>query len=264
MIKNKLERKAWQVTNHHIVSPEIYLAIDNCFASKRYTEPGDWMNLNRDLGIYYVEASADTECDPLYMGRDYLRRWEDKGKEASGKFGVSVCNLYSGHGTYSTLGLSHTDPLVRERILNDWLKPMIETAAALDAGLGFFCHAFANPVLQSPVLFEEYKNELINNLAETARFSYLAGCKTIGIEQMYSPHQVPWTIKGAIDLINQVSEKSIQPFYLTIDTGHQSGQKNFVKPNEETLIQTMEQYQNAGQISQLWLGTDSAYELFES
>lgn len=191
MIKNKLERKAWQVTNHHIVSPEIYLAIDNCFASKRYTEPGDWMNLNRDLGIYYVEASADTECDPLYMGRDYLRRWVDKGKEASGKFGVSVCNLYSGHGTYSTLGLSHTDPLVRERILNDWLKPMIETAAALDAGLGFFCHAFANPVLQSPVLFEEYKNELINNLAETARFSYLAGCKTIGIEQMYSPHQVP-------------------------------------------------------------------------
>ncbi|TSA32491.1 MAG: hypothetical protein D4R64_16005 [Porphyromonadaceae bacterium] len=250
--------------NNIVTYPEIYLAIDNCFASKRYTEPDDWMSLIRDLGISFIEASADTECDPLYMGREYLRRWVDKAFHASGKYGVSICNLYSGHGTYSTLGLSHTDPLIRDRILNGWLKPMVETAAALDAGLGFFCHAFSNPVLQDPALYENYKNELVANLAEAAQFSGVAGCRSIGVEQMYSPHQIPWTIKGAEDLIKQVSEKSTKPLYITIDTGHQSGQRNFLKPKKEALIQAMEQYQKEGQLGRIWLGSDTAFQLFDT
>ena len=48
--------------------PRIYLAIDNCFASKRWSTPADWMKVISDAGIYYVEASADNECDPLYSG----------------------------------------------------------------------------------------------------------------------------------------------------------------------------------------------------
>lgn len=243
--------------------PEIYLAIDNCFASKRYTEPGDWLNVIRDLGVFFIEASADTECDPLYLGRDYLQRWVDKVYHATSKSGVSICNLYSGHGTYSTLGLGHTDPLVRERMLNGWVKPMIETAAALDAGLGFYCHAFANPVLQDPGLYRGFKNELIKNLAETTRFAHVAGCKTVGLEQMYSPHQIPWTVQGAKDLMNQVSEKSIKPLYLTIDTGHQSGQKTFMKPGKATLLKAMEKYRKGEPETPLWLGPDSAYALFE-
>jgi sugar phosphate isomerase/epimerase len=249
--------------NHNFIYPEIYLAIDNCFASKRYTEPDDWMKLIRDIGIFHIEASADTECDPLYMGRDYMRRWGDKVYHASRKNEVSICNLYSGHGTYSTLGLSHTDPQVRERILNCWLKPMVETAAALEAGLGFFCHAFANHILQNPAFYESYKKDLFNNLAEIARFSQVSGCNTVGVEQMYSPHQIPWTIKGAQELINQISEKSPKPLYITIDVGHQSGQRNFLKPGKESLIQAMQQFQKEGQINHLWLGSNSAYKLFE-
>ncbi len=256
------------INNHSANSveyPEIYMAIDNCFASKRYTEPDEWMNLIRDLGVFNIEASADTECDPLYMGLDYLSRWTDKVWNASGKYGISVCNLYSGHGTYATLGLSHTDPLIRDRILNKWMKPMIETAANLEAGLGFFCHAFSNQVLQDPGLYQVFKNALINNLVEIARFSDMTGCKSIGVEQMYSPHQIPWTIKGAKDLIRKVSERSEKPLYITIDTGHQSGQDRYLKPTEDNIIKAMEQYQMNSRISkQLWLGPDSAFELFES
>jgi D-erythrulose 1-phosphate 3-epimerase len=244
--------------------PEIYLAIDNCFASKRYTEPDDWMSLISDLGISFIEASSDTECDPLYMGREYLRKWVDKAYHASVKYGVSISNLYSGHGTYSTLGLSHTDPLVRDRILNGWLKPMIETAAALGAGLGFFCHAFPNSVLQKPDIHLAFKKELIKNLAETAQFANVTGCKTIGLEQMYSPHQIPWTIEGARDLMNQIIEKSVQPMYITIDTGHQSGQANFLRPEKEALIRAMEQYREDRQFDPLWLGPDAAYTLLET
>jgi hypothetical protein len=44
---------------------------------------------------------------------------------------VKVANLYSGHGTYTTLGLTYTDPQVRRRMIEDWFKSMMETAAEL-------------------------------------------------------------------------------------------------------------------------------------
>lgn len=249
----------------NIEYPVICLAIDNCFASKRYTEPDEWMSLIQDLGVSYIEANADTECDPLYMGKNYLHRWADKVQDASTRYGVTVCNLYSGHGTYATLGLAHSDPSIRDRILNEWMNPMIETAARIEAGLGFFCHAFSHNVLQDPVLYQQFKNDLINNLAEIARFSSTAGCKSVGVEQMYSPHQIPWTIKGAKDLLSKVNERSGKPFYITIDTGHQSGQGRYLKPTKDALIRAIKNYQmNSRSIEQLWLGPDKAYELFES
>ena len=57
------------------MNPKIYLGIDNCFASKRWVRPADWARVIRDLGLKYVEASADTECDPLYMGPEFTRDW---------------------------------------------------------------------------------------------------------------------------------------------------------------------------------------------
>ena len=41
---------------------KLYLAIDNCFACKRWVKPMDWMLLIRDLGLTMVEQSTDTEC----------------------------------------------------------------------------------------------------------------------------------------------------------------------------------------------------------
>ena len=58
-------------------NPKIYLAIDNCFASKRWTDPEKWMNVIKSLGLNYVEASADNECDPLYLGSEYMKRWSE-------------------------------------------------------------------------------------------------------------------------------------------------------------------------------------------
>ena len=87
--------------------PRICLAVDNCFASKRWTMPSRWMRLAQKIGINYVEASADNECDPLYMDQKYLDDWSEEVKQMEKETGVKVINLYSGHGTYSTLGLAH-------------------------------------------------------------------------------------------------------------------------------------------------------------
>ncbi len=128
--------------------PKLYLCIDNCFAYKRWVKPMDWMLLVKEMGAQYVEQSADTECDPLYHGAEYMRGWIRETREASEKTGVQVKNVYSGHGTYCTCGLTHWDPAVRRRFREQWMKPQADTARALGAGFGFYAHGFENSLLQ--------------------------------------------------------------------------------------------------------------------
>ncbi len=209
--------------------PKIYLSIDNCFASKRWTEPHEWMEIIRDLGLSYVEASADTECDPLYGTPEYLEDWVRKLKDASNRTGVIVSQFYSGHGTYSTLGLSHTDERVGIHMLENWLFPMCEISGQFNANLGFFCHAFPQSVLHDPQRYYDKTNELYFRLGQVAKKALASGCTYAAVEQMYSPNQVPWTIEGAKRLIKSIFTTYHTPFYLTIDVGHQVGQIKYLK-----------------------------------
>ncbi|WP_128654891.1 TIM barrel protein [Paenibacillus sp. 598K] len=248
--------------------PRLYLAVDNCFASKRWTRPAEWMALLADMGIGYVEASADNECDPLYMGREYLARWVQEVREAEARTGVRVANMYSGHGSYATLGLAHSEPSVRERMQEEWIKPMCNIAAKLDAGIGFYCHAFANAVLQQPEVYAASEEDLYARLADIAAYCRYIGVATPGVEQMYTPHQVPWTIAGAERLLREVYARSGgAPFYLTLDTGHQSGQRRFKRPTRAHLLQVAaglaaDQDGAEGQGAS-WLGPESIQPLLE-
>lgn len=243
-------------------SPKIYLAIDNCFASKRWTKPAEWIGVVRDLGLSYVEASADNECDPLYTTPDYIKDWLDDIKTAGEKTGVRVANLYSGHGTYTTLGLSHTDVRVRERMLRDWLMPMSRTASALDAGFGFYCHAFPDAVLQNSAEYSKTEEQLYDSLAILMRYVAECGSRITCIEQMYTPHQIPWTIETTQKLLREVYKRSGQFMYITIDTGHQSGQRKFVRPNSSRIREMIALYKSGERVNNLWFGPKTAYELF--
>jgi D-erythrulose 1-phosphate 3-epimerase len=243
--------------------PRLYLSIDNCFASKRWTRPIDWMELvKKEFGIYFVEASADTECDPLYNGLEYMKDWIADVKKAEQKTGVKVANLYSGHGTYSTLGLCHTDGRVRDRIFTYWLKPMIDSAYKLNAGLGFFCHALPQHIVQNYSLFCTAKDELYRKLSEAATYAAEQYGINIGIEQMYSPHQIPWTLSGTEEMMRSIFTKYGKILYTTIDTGHQSGQHKFVIPSRELIYNEIETAKSTGNLRGLWLGTEKAYEYF--
>ena len=244
--------------------PKIYLAIDNCFASKRYTHPSEWAKVIRELGLTYVEASADNECDPMYMGSEYLAWWAGEVKKAMEEHGVIVANLYSGHGTYATLGLAHTHPIVRDRFLNNWLKPMAKTAASVGAGLGFFCHAFTDSVLQDPALYKEAEATLYKDLAELAAYGKKENLGVLGVEQMYTPHQIPWTVEGSEKLLREVYRQSGAPFYLTVDVGHMNGQRKFVRPTEDKLSELFVRFKEGDALPELWLGSEKAVKLFES
>ena len=240
------------------MDPRLILAIDNCFAYKRWVKPIDWMLLIRDMGLTFVEQSADTECDPLYMGPDYMREWVDIVRAGTEKTGVRVKNLYSGHGTYSTCGLAHWHDGVRLRFRDQWMKPQADVARALDAGFGFFAHAFEYNMLQSDALYTERLNVLYDDLAELARYARSIGLGSIGLEQMYTPHMPPWTIRGAREMLTEVFRRAGAPMYVTLDLGHMNGQQYFRKPTPEALRESLERDASEGTGELPWLGSDRA------
>ena len=238
--------------------PQIFLTMDNAFATKRWTRPQEWARIIRDLGIRYIEASADTEADPFYCGLDYLYDWLGEVRAASEKHGVSVDNLYTGYSTYRTLGLAHPDARVRARVLDGWLKVMAQIAVQLPAGLGFYLHAFREAMLQDPVAYRQATELVYEGLAEVARYAGELGPVPIIVEQMYSPHQTPWTIEGTFEYLREVGRRSGFPAYVAVDTGHQTGQHRFLRPSRETLERAL-----AGEAPVPYLGPDAAYALFE-
>jgi D-erythrulose 1-phosphate 3-epimerase len=240
--------------------PRIYLAIDNCFASKRWTTPMEWSRfIANELGLCCIEASADTENDSLYTPAAYRSEWVSQVREAQDATGARVVNLYSGHGTYATLGLAHTSLSVRNHLIEHWFKPMIDTAAALNSGVGFFAHAFPLSVLDDAAVYDSALDELQSNLALIARYGAERNISGVGLEQMYTPHQVPWTVRGAGALLREVATRSGTPFYLTIDVGHQCAQRRFVRPSEERLLSWLAHPQDSAP----WVGTTRAHRLLK-
>lgn len=242
--------------------PKLYLCIDNCFAYKRWVKPMDWMLLVKEMGAQYVEQSADTECDPLYHGAEYMRGWIRETREASEKTGVQVKNVYSGHGTYCTCGLTHWDPAVRRRFREQWMKPQANTARALEAGFGFYAHGFENSLLQDAAGYEARLEGLYDDLAELARYAGEIGLSYIGLEQMYTPHMPPWTIDGAEELVRQVYARCGAAMYLTVDLGHMNGQQFFPWPREEQILEAISRTRAGERLKRLWFGTEKAHGFF--
>jgi len=265
--------------------PRLYLAVDNCFASKRWTEPSEWARLVHELGLRYVEAGADTEHDPLYLGPDYYRRWLDLVREAERTWDLRVANLYSGHGTYATLGLAHWDRSAATHLRDHWLKAVIDHAAALDAGLGFFMHAFPQGVLDEPAAYYAARRQLVEDLAHVTLHAAKRMSRPIGLEQMYAPHQIPWTIRGTQTLLDEVSRRAREAagtadrllggsttgtetgtrneqspgLYTTIDTGHASGQAAFSMPSADTVDSAVDAMREGRWQQVPWLGASAAY-----
>ncbi|MGA2762722.1 MAG: TIM barrel protein [Spirochaetia bacterium] len=238
--------------------PKIHLAMDNAFASKRWTTPDEWARIIRDCGVRCIEASADAEADPFTCGPDYMDQWAREVVEASRKYGVSVVNLYTGVTTYRTLGLAHPDVRVRQRVMNEWLMVMARAAARTHSGLGFYLHAMSEKVLQDPDLYAETRDKLFETLAEVARLARAAGPVPIIVEQMYAPHQIPWTIDGTFLFLSEVSRRSGLSAYIAVDTGHQTGQHRFLRPSREEIERGLK-----GGAPVPYLGPESAYRAFE-
>lgn len=242
------------------MDPKIYLAIDNCFAIKRWITPIDWSNVVRKIGLKYVECVTDNELDPLLMDGEYLKDWVGEVQRAEQQTGVKVIFLYTGNGTYDTTGLAHPDERVRKHILDKWFQGLLAMGARLEVGVGYFVHAFNEHILQDKDLYFKYTGIVEDSLVALNLRAKKLGCPQVAIEQMYSPHQIPFTIENTKRFMREVGQRSGMPLYFTEDVAHH--QPKFIRPTVERIQGAFQRYLQDGYI-EIWLGSPKAYDIFE-
>lgn len=175
--------------------------------------------------------------------------------------GVHVINVYSGHGTYTTCGMTHWHDGVRRRFLDGWMKAQVDTAAGVGAGFGFFAHGIEQSALQTPETYGARLETLYGDLAKLAAYAAERELPGICIEQMYTPHMPPWTIRGAEKLMREVYARGGAPMYITIDLGHMNGQQFFQRPDRAAILDSILARRAQPDATRPWLGTEAAHAL---
>ena len=82
---------------------------------------------------------------------------------------------------------------------------------------------------------------------------------TFGIEQMYTPHQIPWTLETTRSFLSRTNGPSgSAPVYITIDTGHQCGQRRFLPPTPREIDRFARAVEH-DEVSTIYLGPRELY-----
>ena len=232
--------------------PRIHLAVDSCFAAKRWVDARGWVKILADCGVRYAEVSADCELDPLYTEPGlYAERMKEL-RELFDEYGLSASSFYSGHGTYSMAGFGSSDRAQRRYLIENWLAPYAKSAARMRAGVGWYFQAIPEDALNDPAKYRTARDAICESVRESAALIRDAGCPFAAVEQMYSPSQIPWTIAGCVDFIRETG------VYTTLDTGHQTGQRHFLRPDMQTLVDGLREKATP------YVGSSTAANLYRS
>lgn len=239
--------------------PRIHLGIDNCFAIKRWVTPFEWGRVIKEMGLKYIEAVPDLECEPLFTPQDYRDDWVDEVLRMQQSLDMKVVMLYSNDSTYDTIGLSHPDARVREHLVNKWFAPFIDMAAAIQADVGYYVQATPESMLYSHEGRSQAYANALSGMVQINKMAAGSGIQHVALEQMYTPHQPPFTIDGMRKLMLEVSKASGSPLYLTEDVGHHC--QLYLRPSINELQAASKKYSEDGLVA-CWLASEEAVQLF--
>lgn len=239
--------------------PRIHLGIDNCFAIKRWTAPMEWGKVISDMGLRYVEAVPDLECEPLLTPDDYRDDWVREVLDMQQKLEVKVVMSYSNDSTYDSIGFSHPDRRIRDMFVDRWFGNFVKMAKAIGSDIGYYVQATPESMLFSREGRKKAYDMAFDCICRVNRLAGESGISHVVMEQMYTPHQPPFTIQGMKDLILKVSSASGVPFYFTEDVGHHC--PDYMMPTEEQLQSACRRYLEDRYIG-IWLGSREAVKLF--
>lgn len=242
--------------------PRIHLVLDNCFAIKRWVEPGEWLSLCKRIGFDCVQASFDNEMDMLYSPDWYKDKWFDELRRSEERRGARVATFYTGYQTYRTAGLGHPDPAMADHLMREWIFPAIDRLGARGNGFGFSFHSMVDKALRDRDAYRAMRDRVYGSLAKIAARARERGGVPVCVEAMYAPHQPPWTIGGTRAFLRDCMERGGNPIYATIDVGHMIGQARFLRPTAEAIAASLPEAKAGRARPDLWLGSESAYALW--
>ena len=199
---------------------KIHLGINNCFAVKRWPEPGAWARIIREtLDLELVQFCWDL-LDPRTKESAKSENTQEI-LDAAEKFNLEISSTFTGLSAYSANLLLHPNKAMREDA-HAWYEQAIELSAKMGAKAtgghfgAYSCGDYAN---------SERKSYLEDRLIESVTpLSTLA--KTQGLEQLlWEPmpllREAPATIEEAERLYEKVNRRSAVPIRFCLDLGHQ-------------------------------------------
>ena len=241
------------------MDPIISIGIDNCFALKRWVTPSEWARVIREMGMRYVEGVADLEIEPLLTPKVCHDQWIEEVNEQKAKHGVEVVMMYSNDSTYDTVGMAHPDSRIREHYVENWFGEFMRISGAIGADVGYFAHGVPEEILYNKTRYGQMQQDVYHSMMRVGELAKENGVKHVALEQMYTPHQPPFTIESIRRLMQQTLKDGNYPLYVTEDVGHHC--PFYLRPTEKTLVKGFARYRKDGYIP-LWLGSLEAQKLF--
>ncbi len=200
------------------------IGINGAFLTRRWEEPENWMRLTRECG-FSVHSFCGDVIDPFFSGdREFQIEQARATRAAAAKYGIKICDLYTGVATHRFHGLSHSDPRARKRMV-EWIEQAAGLAIEMGApALGGHWDAFSVEVLDDPVKTKDAWIRLVGTFRDQAVRLKPTGLKALYQEQMYIASEKPWTLDECERFLIEVNRDNPGiPVYVTLDVGHMAG-----------------------------------------
>ena len=201
------------------------IAINGAFLTRRWEDPDNWMRLTREMG-YGIHSFCFDVLDPFFSGpTDFLYEEAARVRAAASKYGVELCDAYTGVATHRFHGLSHSDPRAQKR-MREWVSQALQLASQMGVTqIGGHVDAFSCEVLEDPDRTEQAMLRIIEAYRDIAREAKTLGHRAFYSEQMYIPSEVPWTLEQMERILIDCNRDNPDgcPVRVAVDVGHQAG-----------------------------------------
>ncbi len=241
-------------------TPLVEIAINGAFITRRWEQPENWMRLTRECG-YTVHSFCGDVLDPFFSGDlSFQKEQAAATREAARKYGVTICDFYTGMATHRFHGLSHSDPRPRKKMA-EWIEASAQLAVEMGTTLlGGHWDAFSCETLQNPQATKEAMLRLVGTFRELADSLKNSGLTGIMQEQMYIPSEKPWTLEECEWFAVEVNKNrgDALPVTVTLDVGHQAGEHYGLTGKDLDYTEWIRQYGAAAEVIHLQQTTPDA------
>jgi sugar phosphate isomerase/epimerase len=198
--------------------PTIHLGINNCFAVKRWPEPGQWISIvKNELGLDCCQFSLDL-ADPM-LDEATIASYADAVRECAAKQNVFLHSTFTGLAAYSWSQLLHPLEFMRAAAMR-WYERAIDFTARLGApGTGGHLGALSVYDTANQEHSQALLAEMQERLASLSCYAAQKGLQFLLFENMAVTREWGYRIEEAQALANLTVKGGI-PLVLCLDVGH--------------------------------------------
>ncbi|MCE5218233.1 sugar phosphate isomerase/epimerase [bacterium] len=204
---------------------QLHLGLSGAFCVGRWEQPQNWIRLTSELGYSCHELNTDV-LDPFFSGdRHFQLSQAREAREATEEYNVVVSDVYAGLAPRLFHGISHADPIPRQKMI-EWIVTCMDLAREVGTNrIAGHWDTISAEVLESGEYgCKQAVKRLIELLRDLAQIGRDKGLASISQDQGCVPSCVPWTLKQAEEFLIEANRKNSGcPIRLSLNLGQMAG-----------------------------------------